>query len=400
MGSSFKPISALIEVDFPWREADAKVLRHPSAHESQCSRVVFHETVHYWQQLGQGFMGKVAEEDWSRLLRFEARDAPGETGPLRNEFVRRHGGAGFSALDLQESLARFWDVHVIGPHRLLEMDFEDPKRAIDDFFKEQYLALKKKGMIVHPEHGGYSDVAFDMAMEASAGNYAKPYKFVRERCNPVATGVVFPLAGHCALQSDKPVDVFLKVIEAAPQRLQNLPRGQPIHELWRACYSVVRTLSLQAAGELGMAKLTMGAAAIRNGSLTQHPVYRWAFGELERGRMVLEDTPLAEVLARTFSRVPEETMRGGVRGALALDMCLSCPGDTTHRSFLVEWLAPPCVRFPDGKQWALPELYRRELVPEIDEAERKLSDERRRVAEDVLDVNERWLGFRRSVRGY
>jgi hypothetical protein len=216
----------------------------------------------------------------------------------------------------------------------------------------------------------------------------------------VVTGVVFPLAGHCALQSEKPVDVFLKVIEIAPQRLQNLPRAQPIHELWRASYAAVRTLSLLAADELGIGKLTMGAAAIRTGPLNEHPVYRWAFGELERGRIVLDDTQFAKDLAKTFGELPEEAVRAGARGALALDMCLSCPGDTTHRSFLVEWLAPPCVRFPDGKQWALPEVYRRELVPEIDEAERKLSAERRKAAEDILDVNERWLRFRRSVRGY
>jgi hypothetical protein len=46
------------------------------------------------------------------------------------------------------------------------------------------------------------------------------------------------------------------------------------------------------------------------------------------------------------------------------------------------------------------EFYRRELVPVVNEAEWKLSDERRQAVEDVLDVNERWVRFRSSVRGY
>lgn len=396
MASAFRQISGLVEVDFPWRAADPKVLRHPIAYdEPRHARIVFHESVHYWQQLGQGYMTKLAEEDWERLLDFEAHDARPQGGARRSAFVRRHPGCGFSAQDLHESLARFWDVHVIGPHRLLEMDFDDPKRAVDEFFKDQYFALKKQGMIVHPEHGGYSNIAFDMAMDAAAGNYARPYKYVRERCNPAVTGVVFPLGGHCALQTDEPVEVFLKVIEAAARALERLPRQQAIHDLWRACYSTVKTLALRAAGELGLGQLTGGAAVMKKGPLEEHPVYRWIYGELERGRVALQDTQFAEALARTFGNVPE-----GIRGALAVDMCLCCPGDTTHRSVLIEWLAPPCVSFPDGKHWSLPEVYRRQLVPHIDDMERMLSEERRQVASDAFNVNERWQAFRRAMRGY
>jgi hypothetical protein len=395
MGNAFRPISALIEADFPWREASPKVLRHPAVHEPQDSRIVFHETVNYWQQLGQGFMAKIVQEDWIRLQRFEKENALEDPGPYRLEFVQQHIGSGFSAHDLQESLARFWDVHVIGPHRLLEMDFVDPRRSFDEFFKEQYFAFKKKGMIVHPEHGGYSDLAFDMAMEASAGSYAKPYQYVRERFNPVVTGTVFPLAGHFALQTEKPIDVFLKVIDAVAPYLEQLPRGRAIHDLWKACYPLIRDQTLRVAHQIGIGALKLTAASIRNSPLRDHPVYRWIFFELERGRRVLEDTPFASELAQTFGHVPD-----GLRGVLAIDFCLSCPGDTTNRSFLVEWLAPPCVRFPDGRSWLLTELYRRELVPEIDDAERQLSEERLQVADNVVNIQERWLAFRRSARGY
>jgi hypothetical protein len=395
MGSAFRSISALIEADFPWREVSPKVLRHPAVHEPQESRIVFHETVHYWQQLGQGFMAKMVQEDWIRLQRFENDNALLDPGPYRLEFVRQHSGCGFSAHDLQESLARFWDVHAIGPHRLLEMDFADPRRSIDEFFKEQYFAFKKKGMIVHPEHGGYSNLAFDMAMDASAGNYAKPYQYVRKHFNPVVTGTVFPLAGHFALQTEQPIDVLLNTIDAIVPYLERLPRGRAIHDLWKACYSLIRDQTLRIAHQMEIGDLILTAALIKDGPLREHPIYRWIFFELERGRRALEDTPFANELAQTFGHVPE-----GLRGVLAIDFCLSCPGDITNRSFLVEWLAPPCVQFPDGRIWLLTELYRREFVPEIDEAERELSEERLEVAEAAVNTQKRWLAFRRSARGY
>ena len=86
-------------------------------------------------------------------------------------------------------------------------------------------------MIVHPQHGGYSDVAFDMAMEAAAGNYAEPYRFLRDRYDAVVTGTVFPLAGYFALQTEKPVQVFLDVIGNVGSVLDELPRGQAIYDL-------------------------------------------------------------------------------------------------------------------------------------------------------------------------
>lgn len=395
MGSAFRPISGLIEADLEWREASPKVLRQPSAHEPVVSRIIFHETVHYWQQLGQGFLAKMTEENYLRLQRFEQTGETTDAGPYRVEFVRRHDVCGYSAHDLQESLARFWDVHVIGPHRLIEMDFADPRRHFDEFFKEQYFALKKKDLIVHPIHGGYSDIAFDWAMDASAGNYAKPYRYIRDRYNPVITGTLFPLAGHFALQTDKPIDVFLELIEVAGSLLERLPPGRPIHELWKACFSVIRDLTLQRTRNLDLGQLMITGALLREGPLSGHPVYKWIFSELERSRDTLDDTLFAKELAETFGKAPE-----GVRGILALDFCLCCPGDTTNRSFLVEWLAPPCVRFRDGNHWLLTELYRRELVPDMNAFEEQLSEQRRQVAKRVIDIDNRWGGFRRAARGY
>ena len=395
MTSAFRAISGVVEVDSEWREPSPKVLRHPAAHEPEMSRVVFHETVHYWQQLGQSFMAKIVQEDWQRLLRFETEKARDDVGPYRRHFVHHHDAYGFSAHELQESLARFWDVHVIGPHTLLEMEFADPRRNIDEFFKEQYFAYKQKGLIVHPAHGGYSNVAFDWAMETAAGDYGKPYQFIRKRFNPVVTGVVFPLAGHFALQTDRPVDVFVRTFEAVAPHLEKLPPGQAIHDLWKACYRPVHLQAQEACRQLGIGPPTPAGAVLQNGSLGGHPVYGWVLSQLHVGRNALANSTLAADVTRAMGRVSERFL-----GLIMLDLCLACPGDTTNRSFLVEWLAPPCVRFPDGRLWLLTELHRRELVTDIDDLERSLSEERRTVAREAVNIHARWLAFRRAVRGY
>ncbi len=395
MANFFRRISGLIEVDHQWRPADPKVLRHPAAHETTESRVVFHETVHYWQHVGQGFLAKMAEEDWNRLQQFEFDATVSDPGPYRLEFVRRHDQADFSALDLHESLARFWDVHAIGPQRLIEMDFDDPKRQFDESFKAQYFALKQKGLIVHPEHGGYSDLAYNMAMEASAGNYAKPYLYVLEHYNPVVTATVFPLAGHFALQSERPVEAFLQMVKRVAPSLNKIPRGHSVHDLWHNYHTPIRDAAIRVSQELGYGGLTLAGAYIKNSSLREHPVYAWIFAELDRARWVLDETAFAQRLVSNYQGVPP-----GMAGILATDFSLACPGDTTNRSFLVEWLAPPCVRFSDGRQWLLTELHRREIMPDIDETERALSEERKHVAGNAVDIQNRWDVFLRAVRGY
>ncbi len=395
MASAFRPLAGLIETDLPWREPHPKVLRQPAAHQPADSRVVFHETVHYWQQLTQGFMAKLAEEDWLRLTAFESGKADTGPGPWRRELVRLDPAAGFSARDLQESLARFWDVHVIGPHTLLEIEFQDPRRSFDEAFQANYFTFKKKGLIVHPLHGGYSSLAFDMAMNAAAGHYARPYQYVQQRMNPALTGALFPLVGHFAMQTERPAEVFVRAIAAAAQSIGALPPERAIHDLWSACYSRARNATLAVAQQLGMDKLMMSPAVIQGGPLKRHPVYAWTLAELGLVARLAEDIPLAQVVCGAFTRGPP-----GTRGVLTTDFCLACPGDTTSRSLLIEYLAPPCVSFADGARWLLPELHRRELVPELDETEAMISRERAEVAEAAMKIHQRWQALRRVVRGY
>jgi hypothetical protein len=111
---------------------------------------------------------------------------------------------------------------------------------------------------------------------------------------------------------------------------------------------------------------------------------------------VLSETTLAGALGRSYLGAPKKAL-----GILAEDYCLAVPGDTTARSFLVEWLSPPAVRFGDGQTWCLPEHYRRELVPDGQSPEeRALTQARQRACTDAVDVQRRWNVFLSAQRGY
>ena len=64
----------------------------------------------------------LAGHEWQRLLRYEQG---GDTSPTEESqrllrlFYEPHAELGFSTWNLYEALCRFWDVHIIGPPKLL-----------------------------------------------------------------------------------------------------------------------------------------------------------------------------------------------------------------------------------------------------------------------------------------
>lgn len=401
MSSTFRPISCLIEVDFEWREPHSEVLRHPIEYYPEFSRVIFHESVHYWQQIGQSFLTRMILEDWERLIKFEKDGTKSEVGPYRREFVRKDQKLGFSARDLQESLARFWDVHVLGPHNLLEIEFSDPRRAISEEFKKNYFELKTAGRIIHPKHAGYSDIAFDLAMSATAGNYAMPYQFIREHHNSIATGTMFPLVGHFAFQTERPIDMFRKLIEIVGITVSRFRTGVSINDMWKYCYNHIRWQALELAEkEYKNRRLMQSAEIIYNSILNNHPVYSWILNELTNGVQVLSESRFVEELLKYQFDVDLNQLPRNARGILGQDFCLACPGDPINRSFLLEWLSPPCILFPNNQKWILGELYRREIIPEISLQEELITKDRQKTSGSVLQIEERWSKFREFCRGY
>ena len=171
----------LVELAEPCAEPHIFALTGPKDWRPGLARKVFHETLHYWQHISQGFLIRLIEEDLDRLERFEATGNIPPPGPLKRMFVTRDATAGFSPRDLMEAHARYWDIHAIGPPRLIEADLDNPHRETDSILtRPAYDDMKAEGRIwrhIDPngEGHGYSGFSFDLAMRLAGGAYARPY---------------------------------------------------------------------------------------------------------------------------------------------------------------------------------------------------------------------------------
>jgi hypothetical protein len=209
MASEFWALGAIVKVGVPAPPRSLRVWLGPANYHPQQSRQVFHETIHFWQYLSSGYLARVVQEDWDRLIAFEQFGTLVREAPRRLHLLQAHPEYSFSPGDLVEAFARYWDVHVIGPPELLELELHSGRYALSPEFVEQFERLKKSHLVRHPEHGGYSSASFDLAMEGPGGGWAKPYNVMRERLPPKATAALFPVAVNLALQTSDPVGMSL-----------------------------------------------------------------------------------------------------------------------------------------------------------------------------------------------
>lgn len=392
MPSRFRPVSLLIETDLDRAalKPDA-VLLHPAGHAPASSRVILHETLHYWQQLSQGFLHRLAAEDLARLEDFEAGRALAPPGPHRREYVRRYQPLGFSAHDLQEALARYWDVHVLGPPLLLSLERADPKLSWSDDIEARHAALEKAGRLAAPDGSGYSGEAYDLAMTAAAGRYARPYLLLLERMPSMAAAGMFPLIAHMAFQTSRPVPFFTRLIECAMPLFDPFgSANRDIEVMWKSTFAPAMSLALHLARILGEPfDYTPLLCEPEDPRLGRAIPYRWA-----RHRVHVA----ADVLARREAGegAAEPADKPGGTAAWELMLRLATPGIAEHRSFLSEWLSPPAIRFGDGECWRLGDVHRRMRVPEVDEAEQRLSAEQAMIAGECAALDGRWQAFVRA----
>ena len=111
-------------------EPSAQVLLHPSKHEPGRSRIIFHETIHFWQYCSQSFHARLAEEQWRSVVQYTKDQTILPPGPYQEEYTRKVNEV--SAASLTECLARFWEVHAIGPHLLLQHASASEKRSLPE----------------------------------------------------------------------------------------------------------------------------------------------------------------------------------------------------------------------------------------------------------------------------
>jgi hypothetical protein len=416
--ADFHGVSLVIDIRGDVEKLDGDVLWRPGRSGKRTSRIIFHEAIHYWQQMSQSYLVRLSEERWERLIAFERSDRDRGPGPLAKEFDRRLPAVGASPRELHEGLARFWDTIAFGPDKVLEFEWSEPDRLANPELVD--LHERMRGGAPAPS-GAWSGVDFIWAMSLGAGNYARPFNEFLERVrDPFAAACLFPLLAHFALQTTKPAEMYGKFVDVAAPRLLKIgregaefspPYGIDHHEsAMNSLYIPARTQCDRIARAEGD-RLTMGFEAFLTSSLGENPAYRWAFGS----RMV----PTMLSLARTRdARRAADALFGGRRGddlagQLLLDGALATPGLKDSRLLLLLGgvLAPPCWRLESGemvlaiRQWREawvgpptgikgPNLLTA-LVPMVERPD--VGDEEEAILASCTELDERWQVMQRRA---
>ena len=113
-------------------------------------RVYAHERLHLWQTLSQGFIARQASLEWQRLQRFEQTGevaAHPEFNDQLEKFFKKHSEWGFSAWNLSEALARFWDIQSTGASKILASQGKAQDVPIHDpGFDQDFRKLNQAGL--------------------------------------------------------------------------------------------------------------------------------------------------------------------------------------------------------------------------------------------------------------
>jgi hypothetical protein len=387
----YVPLSMVVDVGEPWAPPHPFALTGPKDWRPPLSRVIFHETVHYWQYIGHAHLIHLIAEDWARLKHFDTTGEIQPPGDLRRGFSQRTKETGFSTQDLLEAHARFWDVQTLGPPLLIELELDAPNRDVSEVLtRAQYEKLKEDGKIWHhfdeDGHGvGYSSLSFDLAMRLSAGHYALPYLRLREETNDLIAAALFPLCAHFALHSESPPDFYLALLKRLTGQV-DLARGRSIEEAWQSLYDDVwREAALLHIDRHGCEFFT-GQATIHDSPLFhEHVGYKMAHTMLALACDHLEKNRPPQFLVGTSE------MPSGMRALWTMDYLLGCCGMTASRSpDLLAFIAPPVIRFADGRTWNLGAIFDQLPYESAAPCTAKQPLPRVQIANALLAVDEKW----------
>jgi hypothetical protein len=350
--NGFCHVSMLIDLDFESWPPAPEAYTDTAGYFPRRSRALVHESIHYWQQLSHGYLLALAQEDWSQMLEWEENRGRPALGSVRIHYHQPEGRNGFSASDLCESVARFWEVLLVGSAEVLRNTYDSSKN----------LQTKQDLMDLHRDV--QTDRALDEAMYQS-GNYCVPYAVARRVLDEEAGVLLFPFLAHFALKTSRPAHFFERFVEeAAPEAAAKAKELGIIPQSERAgasdlypflehrCAEIVRQ-----EGEVGL----LHAPDLFQGSpLRDNYVYRWSFRRLDQ-------------LAADGDRA----------------ICL--PG--LERDLLATQLTPPCVRFRDRQIIGLSHFYLEHSGGAADEVLRRAEKARR----ECISLQKRWERFRTAL---
>jgi hypothetical protein len=420
MTATFSRLSLLIQVASQAEESDRLALRLGAALDLRRARMIFHEAVHYWQQLSQGFLLRLADEEWQRMKNFERSGKVLAMGPIGQEFAHRYADIGFSARDLHECLARFWEVAAFTPRAIIDEELRTQRVEAHSDFREADRRVRAQLGLPAGASGAYD---FHVAMHMIGGEYASPFLSTCQDFLDVAV-FVFPWLAHFALQARAPVPMFSRFMDAVGEGVADAARANlgrsdvPIDEQFSHTMNHVAHLAflvcLQVAAESGD-RLPLGTSVYRQSALASNPAYKHVF---ER-RVIPTGLALAssEAIATSSQAVPRSGSREEARLVLAHEMLqgfLATPGLTTSQiPIYMSGLAPPAIRYLSGDILPLQEECRRQAKEALDNLRRfdlaralipqlmrpGLISEDREIIDGCIDAQDRWESFAQVERG-
>ena len=316
-GNRFDRPSMAVELDAPHFAFDIGYLQGPAYYDIPYLRVYVHETLHFWQMLSVGFVTNLGIQEWDDLLEFEPSGKVPKDADLKLLLREQHSELGFSAMDLIEALARYWDIHILGPVKLQE--WSSVKRSYEGPISTQ--RVRDPSETPRPYFAG----EFDALMKAE-DTYAEPYRLALARWGSQKSVVLFPLVGYCALQTKRPVRVFTSAIAQLEKDI-TLPVRFSIHDEWRRNFPIVyKRCNEIALSETG-AVLTPGWDVLsRSKLIDQHPV-------MQHHKALLNGAM-------------------GLWGRSEMELYFAIPGDPEARGHLIAAFLPPVTLFRNGC-WAV-----------------------------------------------
>jgi hypothetical protein len=303
-------------------------------------RVLYHESIHFWQLLSSGYLANALAGEWVNLEMYErsGRISPSDPSlPLD----RTRESDPFSVRELVECWARYWDVHTRSPATLIDEDHLD-------------LADDRASTTTVDGLDGYTSCAFDLFMQEGkdAKYYARPYRWALAECDndSAFTNIVFPILVFNAMGSRDPITLFVRSLQMAKcssvLREGRRHRTGNINVDWLNWRSAVEAEAVSGARrELGLPAFTPGWDVIARGPLARHPILA---PYVQRTRAFFR-------WAQTVS--PAVTPKGSMDSLwqfIAVDQMIRhplvafmFPGDPHYRKELGRWLLPPRVSFRD-----------------------------------------------------
>ncbi|MEM7101237.1 MAG: hypothetical protein AAF541_23445 [Pseudomonadota bacterium] len=300
----------------------------------QLCRVLLHETIHFWQFLSSAYVANIVQSEWMRVLEFEENGRIGPSSDALASMHRKNENEPFSAFELIECWARYWDVHTRHAGKILE---EDGIGLPDD---------------VDTLTGAYTSDEFDTFM--LSGNdavfYGRPYRWLLDRCdgNTAFANIVFPVITFCAFGSPEPIRLFVEALKRARQsaELQRVVRDRTgaINFDWLSSYRLVLDEAVRpTVRENNMPNFTGGWDVLNRGSLRGHPVFSTY---LERIRLTNSSVRMFDTSEPIDSSV-EENLRTLLARAANIDPLVMYifPGQPLYREHLGRYLPPPRIYF-------------------------------------------------------